>query len=346
MFILKPFGKMSSAIKGKTKSCCDFILNFPSWYKEKIFRVVNYFVETKYKVTHLKETNFQLGIDHLYKNNLNDAILRLVMVDKFFAPGDPKANYWLGWTYFLKNNYTKASDHLQKAFEADDTHLGDFLKHYSQLSEIPAGIDRQYKNLTAEYYGNKFLNNNNLHLPYSFVNGIIKQITDIPDQYSILELGSNVGLVGYEVRKRLPDSFTYTGVENSKIMNEIVEKHYLNTTIYDRLIESSISDFIQNNSNKYDIILSFCGLSFTKNLSRYFNSIYSILEKSGYFAFCLPIGSVSLFSLKRKEFIFTIGDITKELQQTKFVTLSAEELEIEKNSKYYMVICKKIVKDS
>lgn len=341
MFILKPVNKVSNAIKCKTKSYYELILKFPTWYKEKILELINYFVETKYKITHLKETNFVLGIDHLYRNNLNDAILRLTMVEKFFAPGDYQANYWLGWTYFLKNNYTKASYHLQRAMQADDTHLGDFLRNYSQLSEIPPKIDCQYRNMIATYYENRFLNNNKLDIPYSFVNSIIKQITDLPDHYNILELGSNVGLVGYEVKKRFPDEFTYTGVENSRIMNEIVISSYSNRPIYDQLLESSIADFMQSNSNKYDIILSFCGLSFTKNLSSYFKSIYSTTEKSGYFAFCLPIDQASILSLKRKEFIFTIADIVNALEQTNFNILSTEILEIEKNSKYYMVVCKK-----
>jgi hypothetical protein len=341
MFILKPIGKISSAIKYKTKYYCELILNLPTWYKEKIQELIKYLIETKYKVTHLKETNFKLGIDHLYRNNLNDAILRLNMVEKFFAPGDHQAHYWLGWVHFLKDNYTKSLSHLQKAFEADNTHLGDFLKNYSQLSEIPPKIDCQYRNLIAKYYGNRFLNNNKLHMPYSFVKGVMKEITDLPDHYSILELGSNIGLIGHEVKKRFPDQFTYTGVENSRIMNEIVISNYSNTTIYDQLLESSIPDFMQNNSNNYNIILSFCGLSFTKNLSSYFKSIYSITTKSGYFAFCLPVNQVSTLSLKRKEFIFTISDITNALAQTKFTLLSAEELELEKNSKYYMVVCKK-----
>ena len=163
----------------------------------------------------------------------------------------------------------------------------------------------------------------------------------LPDHYSILELGSNTGLIGYEVKKRFPDQFTYTGVENSKIMNEVVTSNYSNTTIYDQLLEISIADFMKNNSNNYNIILSFCGLSFTNNLSSYFKSIYSITKNSGYFAFCLPVDQVNTLSLNRKEFIFTVADITHALAKTKFTILSTEELELEKNSKYYMVVCKK-----
>ena len=345
MFILKPIYKIVDTIKSRKRTYYDFIVNFPSWYKEKTLRIINYFMDLKYKVTHIKETNFQLGVEHLYRNNLNDAILRLVMVDRFFAPGDHQANYWLGWTYFLKNNYKKAAYHLQKANEADITHLGEFIRDYEQLLEVPSAIERQYRDLIAQYYGNKFLNNNKVHVPYSFVNSTMKQITDLPDSYSILELGSNVGLVGYEVRKRFPDEFTYTGVENSERMNKTVTQNYSNTIIYNQLLDTSIPSFLQSNSSKYDIVLSFCGLTFTKNLYSYFKHIYSIVEKSGYFAFCLPINQVSGLSLIQKEFIFNVGDIENAIKQTKFTILNATELYVEKNSKYYMVVCKKVVQD-
>ncbi|BFD46255.1 MAG: methyltransferase domain-containing protein [Rickettsia endosymbiont of Sergentomyia squamirostris] len=338
MFGSKIIRNSYGSIKDKIKLYYNYSKNFPSWYREKIFTSINYFVDVKYKVTHLKETNFNLGIEHLYKNNLNDAILRLKLVDKILSPNDHQANYWLGWTYFLKNNYEKALYHLQRAFEADQIKLASFLQNYNNLLEIPPQIWHQYKNLTAEYYGNKFRSNNKLYLPYSFVSTAMNNITDLPDNYHILELGSNIGLVGYEVKKRFPNGFTFTGVESSEIMNKLVTVY---GNIYDQLLEISISDFIKHDSNKYDVVLSFNSLAFTKNLLDYFNSIYSIVNVLGYFAFCLPIDNVTNLSLKRKEFIFTIADIKKTLGQTKFTILNSEELALEKNDKYYMVICKK-----
>ncbi len=337
MFGSKIIRNSYGSIKDKIKSCYHSCQNFPSWYMGKIFTFINYFADIKYKVMHLKETNFKLGIEHLYNNNLNDAILRFKLVDTFSSTPDHQVNYWLGWTYFLKNNYEKALYHLQKAFEADQVKLASFLQTYNSLPEIPQQIWHQYRNFAAEYYNNKFCNNNQLYLPHNFVSRIMSNITDLPDNYHILELGSNTGLVGGEIKKRFPDSFTFTGVENSEIMNASA----LHMNIYDHVLEVSIPDFIKQNSNKYDVILSFCTLSFTKNLSDYFNNIYSIVDKLGYFAFCLPINNVTNLSLKRKEFVFAITDIKKALSKTKFTILSSEELVIEKNDKYYMVICKK-----
>jgi tRNA1(Val) A37 N6-methylase TrmN6 len=341
MFGSKIIYKAFSSIQDTIKSAYDVIRNFPSWYMGKILEFINYFAEVKYKVNNLRETNFNLGIDHIYKNNLNDAILRLKLVDKFFAPSDHQANYWLGWVYFLKNNYEKSLFHLQKSFEADEVKLREFLQNYKNLSEMPMPIWRQYKNLTAKYYANKFRASSKIYLPYSFASITMNKITDLPDNYRILELGSNTGLVGYEVKKRFPDSFTFTATENSELMSKFAELPYVNMNIYDQLLNTSIVDFIAQSSAMYDVIISFDSLAFTKDLAKYFKIIYAMVNNSGYFSFCLPIDQVTHLSLKSKEFIFSIEDIQNSLAETNFTILHMEKLDLEKNGKYYMVVCRK-----
>lgn len=341
MFGSKIINKAKASVKNTVKSVCDVIQNFPSWYKGKILECINYFADIKYKVNNLRETNFNLGLEHIYKNNLNDAILRFKLVDKYFAPGDHRANYWLGWVYFLKNNYEKSLFHLQKSFEADEIRLAEFLRNEKNLSEIPMPIWRQYKNLTAKIYANKFYANNKLYLPYSFASITMNNITDLPDNYRILELGSNTGLVGYEIRKRFPDNFTFIGTENSELMSQFAKAPYVDKNIYDQLLEISIDDFIARQSGSYDVIVSFDSLNFTKNLARYFKAIYAMVGNSGYFSFCLPIDKATHLSLKNKEFVFSTKDIQNSLAETSFTILHTEKLDLDKNGKYYMVVCKK-----
>ncbi|WP_342270800.1 palindromic element RPE1 domain-containing protein [Rickettsia endosymbiont of Orchestes rusci] len=382
--------KITSTIKDKIKLYYYKITNIPNWCKNKILDSTNYYNDCKHKLSHLKETNFELGIDHLYKGNLNDAILRFKLVDKFFARADPKIYYWLALAYFLKNNYSTALDYTQKSSTEDKTQLGTFLQNYKNAKEIPGAIWQQYRDLTARYYTNSFRNENNIHLPYSFIHETINQITDLPDNYNILELGSNVGLIGYEIQKRFPESFSLTGVESSTVMNNLLSVYYPNTEIYDQVFDVSIPDFIKQTSDKFrplaelaysqefegdterrtgaysnvredeglgstyklpeevelskrsfDVILSFCGLSFTSGLEIYFDAIYSLLNESGYFAFCLPIAAGTSYSLKRKEFIFNLDEIIEILNTGKFTILSSQKLILAENNKYCIVVCKK-----
>lgn len=332
---------MLDKIKEQIKYYYLTIINVPNLIKNKILGFKNYINDCKYKFNHLSETNYELGLDHLYRGNLGDALLRFKLVDKFFNPNNSKVYYQLGWTYFLKNNYPKAIEYLEKSNEKYKTIFINFLKNYKETNEIPTEIWGKYRDLTAKYYPNIFDNDKNIHLPYRFANESLKQITDLPDNYSILELGSNIGLVGLEIQKRFPESFTLTGVEISELMIELQKIYQPNIKIYDQTYNISIKEFLKQNSNKFDIILSFCSLSFTKDISEYFNSIYSLLNKSGYFALCLPTASDTQFSAKRKEFIFNLTELNNVLQKNNFTILVSEEIILAENNKYSIIVCKK-----
>ncbi|HJD55667.1 MAG TPA: methyltransferase [Rickettsia endosymbiont of Pyrocoelia pectoralis] len=332
---------MLGKIKEQIKYYYLTIINIPNLIKNKILGFKNYLNDCKYKFNHLSETNYELGLDHLYRGNLGDALLRFKLVDKFFSPNNSKVYYQLGWTYFLKNNYPKAIEYLEKSHEKYKAIFINFLKNYKEATEIPTEIWGKYRDLTAKYYPNIFNNDKNIHLPYRFVNESLKQITDLPDNYSILELGSNIGMVGSEVQKRFPESFTLTGVEISELMTELQETYQPNIKVYDQIYNISINDFLKQNTNKFDIILSFCSLTFTKDLSEYFNSIYSLLNKNGYFSLCLPITSNTQFSVKRKEFIFNLTEVNNILQNNNFTILVSEEIILAENNKYSIIVCKK-----
>ncbi|AFB28441.1 methyltransferase domain-containing protein [Rickettsia rickettsii] len=332
---------MLGKIKDKIKHYCLTIINVPNFIKNKILEFKNYISDCKYKLSHLTETNYQLGLDHLYRGNLNDALLRFKLVDKFFNPNDSKVYSQLGWVYFLKNNYRQAIEYLEKSNEKYKPIFINFLKNYKDITEIPQEICGKYRDLTAQYYPTIFNNDKNIHLPYRFVNEALKQISDLPDNYSILELGSNIGLVGYEIQKRFPERFTLTGVEVSALMNKLQETYYPNTKIYDQIYNIAIDEFLKQNSNKFDIIFSFCGLSFTNNLIEYFNLIYSSLNTQGYFALCLPNATKTQFSVKRKEFIFNLNEINNFLQKNNFTILTSEEIILAENNKYSIIVCKK-----
>ncbi len=327
-------------------SCYYTIKNFPVWYKSQIQELKNYFANIKYRLSHLQETNLELGVYHLHKGNINDAIIRFTLIDKFIAPADQLANYWLGWCYFLKNNCKKAIYHLQRASDRDVVKLGSFLENYQDYMEIPPEIWRQYRELTAEYYPNNFCSNT-LNLPYSFIQETIDKIVELPDNYNILELNSNIGLAGYEIRKRFPDSFNLIGTESSSVMNELVNLYYPNSKIYDQFFNSSVRDFLDNTSIKVDVILSFCGLSFTKDLKYYFGAIYNILNNNGYLSFCLPIDKKTELLLKRTEYVFNPNEVKEALDSSKFTILGIKELSLGTNNKYnkYAVFtCRKLVK--
>lgn len=337
-----------NSIKNGIISIFYFIRNFKEWYSIKLADFKNYINDFKFRFSNLSESNFELGMYHLYRQNLNDAIFRFKLIDKFFAPNDQRANYWLGWTYFLKNKLEKAIYHLEKSKDFDFINLKDFIQNYLNYNEVPPKIWQQYRNLTAEnYFKDNFLNDN-INLPQVFIQKTLEKISNLPDNYSILEIGSNIGLIGNEIQKRFPDNFTLTGIESSEKMLELMSLYYTDPQLYDHIIAATLQDFIIKSSNKeadnpkFDMIISFYGLTFSKELKNYFQYITTLLNAGGYFSLCIPTSNNTNFSLKRKEFIFNPAEIKDIILTSKLNLLYSEELILGNNNKCSIFICKKL----
>ena len=115
-------------LKKLISSCYHFIINIPNWYKTKNKFCKAYISDFHNRLNNLSTTNLDHGIYHLNKLQLNDAILRFKLVTKFLDKENKVEHYWLGWCYFLKNNYEQASSHLAQADNTCEILLKDFVK--------------------------------------------------------------------------------------------------------------------------------------------------------------------------------------------------------------------------
>ncbi|MGI4775873.1 MAG: methyltransferase domain-containing protein [Janthinobacterium lividum] len=339
-----------NSVKNILKSAYNFLTNFSGWYKDNLLAIKENFAEIKYRFHNLSESNLKLGIYHLTQQNLTDAVIRFKLIDKFIKPGDNLANYWLGWSYFLKNDINKALYHLGRAGKEDNVGLEYFARNYSNCQEIPEAIWQQYRNIIADKWANiNILENKETYLPSLFAQYILKNINNLPDNYNILEISTSIGMIGGEMRKRFPENFTLTGIEASENMLDIIKaNNSFNDKIYDYLIHSSSQNFVANYSNiqtpekKFDIVISFLGLSFTSTPDKYLNFIYSILRYDGYVAICFAAGSTTLYSTKKKEFVFDRATIEDSVTAEKLSLLEFREVILGINNKYYIYILKKL----
>ncbi len=317
-----------------------FVKNSPHFYKVQMFNIIEYLRDFKYKLRNLGPVNTELGIYHLQKNNLQDAIIRFKLVEKFFIPNDPKAFYLLGWSYFLKNHNDQAITYLDKASEADECGLGNFIRNSVDCEAIDNNIWQTYRDFVAEYYHNSFITKE-INVPRNLAQmALLKISKDLPDNYNILDLGANVGLLGYEIQSRFPDNFTLIGVEPSERMVELAE--VANNALYDRLVNQDITKFLNNCADKFDIILSLNGFSFAKDLKKSLSLIHSLLQTKGALAFSvMPSDGATALSLQHKEFIFNKVELTNTLDEIGFSDISYNELALGAGNKYLLVSCKK-----
>lgn len=341
MSVVRLFSNIFSCSKKTFYKIYNFIPLFPSFIRSKINFYKDYTKDVKYKLNNLAETNFNLGIYHLNHHNINDAIIRFKLVMNFLDKTNKESYYYLGWCYFIKNNHKKALIYLENAKEYDKIKLLDFIKDYDKCSKIPSAILKAHRNYIGEMYVNNF-NSQDIHLPYRFIQKTSSFIKELPDHYNIIELGSNIGLIGYEIKKRLPESFILKGAEISSNMIELCNMYYQNTKIYDTFLNDDIESVISNASEKFEVIISFCGLTFTNQIQNCFESIHNKLNKNGYFICCLPVTKKETFlSIKRKEFIFNINSIKTAIDKSNFALLYNEAINISQDNDYLMIVCQK-----
>lgn len=334
------FSKLNNAVKWLYNS----ILNMPFLIKDQFKVFTESFKSFKYNIKNFADVNVKLGVYHLNNQNYNDAIFRFKLVDKFFRPNDPFVNYWLGWAYFLKKDHKKAKIHLQKGQAEDKVKLLEFIRHINTATEVPDQIYSIYRSINAETIVGKFVSDEDHDFPKFMVIALIELMNDLPEESKILELGSNVGLVGHEMHKRINnDNFSLTGIESSS------EMIYLQgacdrSAFYNKVLNIPVIEYLQDSDDAvYDVVLSLDGFSNYTDLNEVFNHVYSILESEGYFIFIIRVNnSITTLSEKYLEFSYNKDDVNNLLQQNGFKIVSMSDLGLVMKNNYFIFVCKKL----
>lgn len=330
-----------SKLTDYTKSAFIFFLNIPNLLRNQFFEIKDDFKKLKHNLKNFAETNIKLGIYHLNNQNYNDAIFRFILVDKFLRPNDPFVNYWIGWTYFLKRNYKKAVIFLEKAKSEDKIGLLKFISDIDNVSKVPNKIYSIHRGMIAEDIVGKFFNKNH-NLPRDLVIQLVGAIDKLPKTYSVLEIGSNVGLIGQEIQKRMQEGFFITGVESSTAMVTL-QKQSGRDGAYDKIINSHIDDYLTDNKDQnYDIIISLDGFANDSDLTGLFHNFSTILYPQGYFAFALRLSNNRDFSKEYLEFSYNKNYVNELLKQCNFEVIADLCLDPAMKSNYFIFICKKL----
>lgn len=333
-------GNIFSSMKNVIKSCLSGITQIPSWFKQQLFCLFNDIKNIRYSLKNLASSNMDLGIYHMQNGNFRDAIFRFKLVKRFFEPGNKIVRYRLGWVYFLKQDHKNAVIQLAKAEQEDEVNLLAFIKSIDSAQYIPSNIYSLYRDLTAQLFIDKF-NSNVVNIPKNLVLELNTNITDLPENYDILELGSNVGLLGNELQKRMQEQCSITAVETSSRMLELQNLYFPDRQLYDAIIHNPIGEFLENNSKQYDIITSLDGLTFAKNLQETFANIFATLKPKGYFACVIGSSTATQLANSCSEFTYNSQKISVLLHDIGFNILSFKEINLEIKNNYAIFICRK-----
>lgn len=328
-------------IKQTVASFVYFVCAIPRWFINQFNSSLNEIKNIRYNLKNISETNIKLGIHHIEKGNIYDAIFRLRLVEKFFDPNNKIANYWLGWSYLLKGDYEKSKLALAKAQDEDKVNLLSFIENIDNQKYIPQNIYNIHRSLTSNQFSQLF-DSNTQNIPENLVIELNESITYLPEEYKILDLGSNMGLLGYELKRRMQEKSHISAVEISEKMIELQKSCYEEKILYDEIFNAPVDNFIKNTNVKYDIIASLDGFTFTKDLTSTFKNIYSILNTKGYFAFAVKGREAKKHSKSIFKISYDLKEISALLHDLGLEILSFKKNNLELKNNYAIFVCRKI----
>jgi SAM-dependent methyltransferase len=333
-----------SSARSTLKAFVNFVnsvTTFPSYLRGWVSYVKDYLKNFRRNLSNLAETNLELGKFHLRMGNYTDAMLRFLLITKYLDKDSKAANYWLGWAYFLKGNHRKALISLSNAEGENKADLYNFIRTINTVSEVPTDVYGLHRDITSGNFIDKF-GSETVNLPIQMITEFNKIAADLPEHYSILELGCNIGLLGLEVKKRMQESFEIKGVETSAELIKLQDLYLRSDEIYDRIIQSDLLQFLQKDQDKYDVILSLDGLSSNKDLNNIFSLISARLNTGGYFAICLKTSPEVRFSEKYLEFSYNSLETLKILEKSDLKLNDALEIKLEIKNNYTIFVGTKV----
>lgn len=305
-----------------------FFYNFKSLFNKDV-----------YKKESIVKANINLGIEHLRRGNINDAIFKFYIVSRFFDKSDKNAKYFLAWSYLIKNDVKRALKELEHIQEIDNLGLREYLLTYKSCDMIPDQIIDTYKNFTSKYlYGRYF--DDKTSLSKLLVDNLLSHLKTIPKECKILDLGCKSGLIGVEIDYAINKQYKVLGVENNEILYQMAKElsNKENIRVYDEVLNSDIESYLSNLNTQYDIIISFDSLSYRRNLQDIFQKIKSNVKKDGCFIFLLKKSNITQISNDKVSFEYQESDIRNQLADSKFSIVSIKNYKIRKNEEYFIVI--------
>jgi predicted TPR repeat methyltransferase len=306
---------------------------------EKFFSSARWFIVARDKMRDLKTTNMELGLFHLQNGNLNDAIFRFKFVDKFLTSGDSKAEYMLGWCYFIKQDFARAENYFASTHELEATEIMKFLKA-KDLDSIPVNILNKYYELWADRIDEENSHNKN-ELVNKFTELLLPLIEGLSKGRKILELGCKTGFIGEKIAPVMQEGMILEGVELSERMCRIARnRNYVSDGYYSKVHCKSIDEYIKKVDEKFDLVIAFNSLSIYKDLP----SVLKPLKKKmpgAKIVLCLKLATIDNVNFDRSKinFVYDSSTIEAEIKAAGLKAESIENFSSNTKEKYSLIIC-------
>lgn len=315
----------------------DKILCFFSYLRIPVDNLCSCFPKLLSKLQNVADSNLKLGLFHLEEGNINDAILRFKLVNKYLSTGNKTASYWLGWCYIIKQQFHKAEQYFYQNGEHPE--LVKLTANIKNIPHITADIYAVRRNIQPIDFIDKFSSQEH-NLAQIMVKNFVK-LASLPVDYRILELESGPGWLSQELKLRLQGHFHFTSTESCDKLIEMQQYLYPDKKWPDLMIQNSVEEYILTDDKRYDAIFSLDGFAHDSNPEEFFTSIYDLITDHGYFSFAIRISENTHLSTKLLEYSYKEEQITTILRNNEFTILYNQQFMLENKNTYNIFICRK-----
>ena len=346
-------------IFNKIKNFFDFLLSLKFNKTQFLVNKCKDFIkETRIKLNDLSKTNFDLGIHHLNKGNLNDAILRFKLVKRFGHQYDD-LDYFLGRCYLEKLKYSKAKILFENYIIKNNPKFSEEAKYCINITDnklhniksIPIGIVDHKLNQKFDSYvkmAKAFQNKKNTQ---NIIYEKIKEALENNDKvfnYNMLDLGCNLGIVAYLLRKNQLLHFSL-GVEINKNMIKYCKELTIDSNkVYNTVVNKDICTFLaskKQTDSKFDIILGTHFITYSTDLKSLFTKLKEYINANGIMTFSFSAKSQEvnyIFDRKLETFIYDKDYVVKTVKSCGWQVINDEEVQSKKEPYPQVIIVLKL----
>lgn len=302
------------------------------YIKEKSQRFIEECHIAREKLKDLPATNYELGLKHMKKGNISDAILRFRIV-AFLKPEFAPAYYNLGRCYAFNGKNDLAKKNFEKALELD-SNLNDAKYQLAKLQQpeslkfVPLSLIKEQADILTEAYkvSSEVEDSNHREV----LNLIFSNIQDKNPNLEVLDIGCGVGVFGRLLREK--DVIKkLVGIDFSeglvKITSDLTKDK---AKIYDNVLEKDAVSYLSLSNEKFDLILADMPFYYFGDLSEISTLLRKNIKPGGLLAFFTVVDKQIReykLDIRQDNFIHSAQYIKDSLAKAGFSEVVSKELQ-------------------
>lgn len=314
----------------------EFIVSIPQKIRVLILEFMNQCSIAVEKLKNLSQTNYNLGIFHMDKGNVNDAKMRFNFTVKL-NPDLALAHYHLARCHLFNLDFDKARQELNIALSLDKTLTAakyrlDIIDRNIKLQPIPIQVIQEDYNNCANTYEKYLETQQKYKAPELLSKAIAKYFEDSETETEdmlALDLGCGTGLVGVYLKQIVAIKSLF-GVDISRSMLVLAKELEINNnSVYDRTEERDFNN-LKVTKKKYDIVTSCMSFVYNSDLSIVFAKLEEVLNKDAILGVVILKSADSdvVFDYDNGCFAFSEKYLLKVFRKFKWKITTQEEIKL------------------